>query len=174
MTVNTNNMIKDACLSSCEQYRYELRRTWDEDKPKVLFIMLNPSTADSEVDDPTITRCINYAKDWGFGGILVGNLFAYRSTNPTGLLTVQDPIGDDNIWHIKNMYYQSDVVVCAWGNTNIVNRLEKKIKYDYRPLSVITNRLYCLELSNNGTPKHPLQLKKHLKLIDYDTKTKTK
>lgn len=161
-------MLSDCCISNCEQYRYELKRIWDEDKPKVLFIMLNPSTADAEVDDPTIRRCIGYAKNWGFGGILVGNLFAYRSTNPNGLLKVDNPVGDDNIWHIKNMYYESDVVVCAWGNSNIVRRLDKKIKYDYRPLSVIKNSLHCLELSNDGTPKHPLQLKKDLKLINYE------
>lgn len=161
-------MIKDAYISSCEQYRYELRRIWDEDKPKVLFIMLNPSTADSDTDDPTIRRCIGYAKDWNCGGILVGNLFAYRSTNPNGLLKVDDPIGDDNIWHIKNLVSQSDIVVCAWGNSNIVERLDKKINYDYRPLSVIKSKLHCLELSNNGTPKHPLQLKKDLKLINYE------
>lgn len=165
-------MIKQACLSSCEQYRYELRRIWDEDKPKVLFIMLNPSIADSDVDDPTIRRCIGYAKDWGFGGILVGNLFAYRSTDPNGLLKVQDPIGDDNIWHIKNMYKETETVVCAWGNNNIVERLEKKIEHDYRPLSFIKSDLHCLEISNNGTPKHPLQLKKELKLIYYDTNKK--
>lgn len=163
-------MISDAYLSSCEQYRYELRRIWDEEKPKVLFIMLNPSTADENIDDPTIRRCIGYAKEWNCGGILVGNLFAYRSTNPNGLLKVDDPIGDDNIWHIKNLVSQSDIVVCAWGNSNIVKRLDKKIKYDYRPLTVIKNNLHCLELSNDGTPKHPLQLKKNLKLIDYEFK----
>lgn len=161
-------MINDAYISNCELYRYELRRIWDEDKPKVLFIMLNPSTADSNKDDPTIRRCIDYAKDWGFGGILVGNLFAYRSTNPNGLLKVDDPVGDDNIWHIKNLVSQSDTIVCAWGNSSIVKRLDKKIKYDYRPLTVIKNSLHCLELSNDGTPKHPLQLKKNLKLINYE------
>lgn len=73
-------MIKDAILSEDRKYRYILSRTWDETKPTVLFIGLNPSTADEKTDDPTIRKCINYAKCWGYGKILMANLFAFRST----------------------------------------------------------------------------------------------
>ena len=73
-------MIKDAILSEDRKYRYILSRTWDETKPTVLFIGLNPSTADEKTDDPTIRKCINYAKCWGYGKILMANLFAFRNT----------------------------------------------------------------------------------------------
>jgi hypothetical protein len=78
-------MKKDAKLSDDKLYRYQLSRIWDETKPKVLFIMLNPSTADADVDDPTIRRVINFAKSWNYGGVYVVNLYAFRSTDPKGL-----------------------------------------------------------------------------------------
>ena len=69
---------RNAELSACGKYRYRLSRIWDDKKPLVLFIMLNPSTADAEQDDPTIRRCIAFAKNWGYGGFMAGNLFAFR------------------------------------------------------------------------------------------------
>ncbi len=154
-----------AFISECGKYRYELRCTWDESRPKVLFIMLNPSTADAEIDDPTIMRCIGFAKSWSYGGILVGNLFAYRATEPKTLLTVSDPIGQENLTHLKVMYNESDVAICAWGNGHLLEKLAKKIGADYKPLSGFLGRIYYLELSNDGTPKHPLYLKSDLKPI---------
>lgn len=97
-------MIKSAIISECGKYRYSLSRIWDENKANVLFIMLNPSTADGDVDDPTIRRCIGFAKSWGYGGIYVGNLFAYRATDPKELLKVENPIGFENIHHLMDMY----------------------------------------------------------------------
>ena len=87
---------KSATFSNCRKYRYALSRSWDEKKKIVLFIGLNPSTADEKKDDPTIRRCINYAQSWGFGGLQVANLFAYRATKPTKLRYVENPVGDDN------------------------------------------------------------------------------
>ena len=75
-------MKKDAVLSEDRKYRYLLSRNWDDTKPTVLFIGLNPSTADEKEDDPTINKCISYAKSWGYGKVLMANLFAFRSTNP--------------------------------------------------------------------------------------------
>lgn len=72
-----------ANLSECRRYRFSLWRIWDEALPYALFIGLNPSTADETANDPTITRCINFAKDWGYGGIYMANLFAYRATDPS-------------------------------------------------------------------------------------------
>jgi hypothetical protein len=85
-----------AAISDCKQYRYELRRSWDSSKPAVLFIGLNPSTADGSTDDNTSRVCINYAKRWGYGSLLLGNLFAYRSKDQSALRRVLDPIGPDN------------------------------------------------------------------------------
>lgn len=90
-------MKKGAIISDCQQYRYALWRIWDETKPFVMFIMLNPSKADAETDDNTVRRCIGFAKSWGYGGIYICNLFAYRSTDPKVLLKVDNPFGDQNI-----------------------------------------------------------------------------
>lgn len=90
-------MEKTAIISEDEKYRYQLSRCWDETKPRILFIMLNPSTADANIDDPTIRRVISFAKSWGYGGVYVGNLFAFRSTDPKGLKQIADPVGENNM-----------------------------------------------------------------------------
>lgn len=141
-------------------YRYELVREWDETKPKALFIMLNPSTADADKDDPTIRRCIGFAKNWDLGGIVVINLFAYRSSHPRDLLTASDPIGKYNLIHFQK--YNYNVVVCAWGNGKLVEKLGKIYGGKYKPLTGFNDLCY-LELCNDGTPRHPLHLKGDLK-----------
>ena len=85
-----------ADFSFCGQYRYTLTRVWSLERGLVLFVGLNPSTADAERDDPTVRRCVGYARRWGFGGVLVANLFAYRATDPRDLLAVSYPIGPRN------------------------------------------------------------------------------
>ena len=112
-------------LSECGKYRYSLTRIWDETKPKVMFIMLNPSTADANNDDPTIRRCIGFAKSWGFGGLYVCNLFGFRATNPKELLKVNNPFGDQNIWHTRKLSDEVDTIVCAWGNKPILKSILK-------------------------------------------------
>lgn len=87
-------MKSEAILSVDRKYRYVLTRTWDETLPNIMFVGLNPSTADETTDDPTIRRCINFAKSWGYGGLYMVNLFAYRSTNPNNIRIVDNPIGD--------------------------------------------------------------------------------
>ena len=159
-------MIKKAIISEDGKYRYRLERTWDESGVKVLFIMLNPSTADAINDDATIRRCIDFAKRWGYGGLLVGNLFAYRATKPTELLNAENPIGEDNLKYLNEMYGEVTRAVCAWGNGKIIDRLSKKTG-DYKPLSGWLGHLSYLELSNDGTPKHPLYLKKELQPTRY-------
>ena len=107
------NQNRRAIVSACGKYRYRLSRMWDSKKPCVLFIMLNPSTADHEKDDNTIRRCISFAKSWGYGGLYVGNLFPYRATKPEELLTVKDPFGFGNRYHIMNMSFQCKTAVLA-------------------------------------------------------------
>lgn len=150
-----------AVLSSCRRYRYSLTRIWNNQLPKLMFIMLNPSTADETNNDPTIRRCIRYAKEWGYGGLYVCNLFSYRATKPLDLLNTEEPIGEENYMYIKQIAEQVDKVICAWGNKHIV----KKILTHQNPLELldfISSKLYCIELSKDGTPKHPLYLKAHL------------
>jgi hypothetical protein len=89
----TSDTERAAVLSECGRYRYVLTRTWDHDLAACAFIGLNPSTADAHEDDPTIRRCIRFARDWGHGGLIMLNLFAWRSTDPRGLLDAIFPVG---------------------------------------------------------------------------------
>ena len=144
--------LKRAIISDCNLYRYELHRTWDKNKPKVLFIMLNPSTADAIHDDATTIRCINYAKRWGFGSIMIGNIYPFRAKRPKDLKRwINDDSVDvksysSNVDHVEMMIDTADLIVCAWGSNyqGIPDWLEY---YD----------LHYLELCKDGiTPKHPL------------------
>ena len=162
------HVIASAVLSDCGKYRYSLSRVWDEAKPRVLFIMLNPSTADAENDDPTIRRCIGFAKDWGYGGVYVVNLFSLRATNPKDLLKAPFVVGVENEKWFRRMSALAHLVVCAWGNSSIVDKLQKRLDHNWKPLSWIDKPLHYLELSNDGTPKHPLYLSKNLKPVRYE------
>ncbi len=105
-----------AGFSRCRRYRYWLRRSWDTTLPQCAFIGLNPSTADADTDDPTLRRCVDFAKQWGCGSLLLVNLFALRATDPRALTTVPDPIGPRaNIW-LRRAKHESKLLVAAWGN----------------------------------------------------------
>ena len=163
------NILINAELSICKKYRYSLTRIWDEDKPNVMFVMLNPSTADEKNDDPTIRRCINFAKDFGAGGIYVVNLFPLRATNPNELLINDSIISEENKNYIKKYSELSSIIICAWGNNKIIKRINKKFNTNvYNQLKLINSELYCLELSKDNTPKHPLYLPKNLKPIKFN------
>ena len=154
---------KKAVISDCGKYRYELHRQWDKDKDKVLFIMLNPSTADSHEDDLTTIRCVNFAKKWGYGGIMIGNIYPFRAKRPKDLrkwLRAYDgerpEACEHNISHIGAMASEADLIVCAWGcnHPGIPDWIDE-----------LDSPVYCLELCKDGiTPKHPLgNLSKDLK-----------
>lgn len=151
---------RGAIISDCGNYRYRLWRIWNEEKPKVLFIMLNPSTADEVENDRTIRKCIRFANGWGYGGLYVGNLFAYRSTDPKHLLEVENPFGENNNDHLMEMSAYCKVMVCAWGNQKILDQLSPD--KDFINNLDITKKY--IELSLGGTPKHPLYLKSDSKL----------
>lgn len=145
-------MRNTAALSECRKYRFALWRTWDESKPNVMFIGLNPSTADENKDDPTLTRCINYAKNWGFGGVCIANLFAYRATDPNEMKTEKDPIGSENNKWLMQLYNNAGLVVAAWGNDGVYLGRSKQVK------KLLPN-LHCLKLNKSGEPAHPLYQK---------------
>ncbi|MDG1869471.1 MAG: DUF1643 domain-containing protein [Candidatus Thioglobus sp.] len=151
---------KNAIFSDCRKYRYALSRTWNGKKKTILFIGLNPSTADEKIDDPTIRRCINYAQNWGYGSLLMVNLFAYRATLPSELKNVKNPIGNDNDLHILELSKKADLTVAAWGNEGFLLNRDKVVK------KLIPN-LMCLKINKSGQPSHPLYQKKDLKLIKY-------
>lgn len=140
-------------FSLCKNYRYKLSINWDKDRPKVLFIMLNPSIANGKEDDPTVRRVINYAKSWGYGGVNIGNLYAYISTDPKKLVSVNDKMGQHNLENIKSMAKYSSLVVYAWGQ-----QIEEPSW-----LKEIISKPHYIELSIKGTPKHPLYLNSSLK-----------
>jgi len=131
-------------------YRYELWREWDPSRGRVHFVMLNPSTADAASDDPTIRRCIGFARTWGFGGIVVTNLFALRSTDPSRLSVHPDPVGPENDDYIARAADSARMNVVAWGN---LGSLRARSTRAYRLLGGRTN---CLGVTNSGQPRHPL------------------
>jgi hypothetical protein len=139
-------------FSKCERYRYTLTREWDNG-PKLAFIMLNPSTADAELDDPTIRRCIRFSHDAGYDGIFVGNLFAWRATNPAELKTTLDPVGPANDLALTKLIASSPTVVCAWGNLAPSCDRNRIVLQMIRDLGKIP---HCLRMTGKGHPGHPL------------------
>jgi hypothetical protein len=138
-----------ATISRCGNYRYDLRRLWSRG-PEVVWILLNPSKADAQIDDPTIRKCIGFSKRWGYGGMRVVNLFAFRATCPDDLFAAADPIGPRNNKILRSAS-TSDCIV-AWGNHgNHRNRAAEV-------LATLQGRLDCLGVTNLGQPKHPVRL----------------
>ena len=164
--MNTESLFKntfsDALFSKDRIYRYALWRTWNRKLPKVLFIGLNPSTADEINNDPTIRRCINYAIDWGFGGYIMGNIFAFRSTDPQIIKNVQEPIGDQNDKWLIKLHKEASLTIAAWGNHGQFMDRGKEV-------TKLIKNLKCLRVTKLGYPSHPLYLPKNLKPIEYKT-----
>ncbi len=145
-TVAPKNTAK---LSRCRKYRYALWRTWDTQKPYVLFVGLNPSTADEHNDDPTLIRCMNFAKTWGYGGVCMANLFAFRATAPADMKAAADPIGkQNNVW-LKKLAKEAGVVIAAWGNDG--SYLSRSVE-----VKAMLPELHCLKRNKSGEPAHPL------------------
>ncbi len=155
-------MKTDAILSEDRKYRYVLSRIWDESKPTVMIIGLNPSTADETENDPTIVRCIDFAKSWGYGGVYMLNLFGFRATQPKDMFNTKEPIGNENDKYIYEYSKICDKVICAWGNDGDYKNRSKEI------LSKIEN-LYYLKLNKTGEPAHPLYLKGDLIPIKFES-----
>ena len=152
-----------AVISDCNRYRYKLTRTWDEDKGKVLFIMLNPSTACGVSDDLTTIRCVNFAKKWGYGGLMIGNIYPFRAKRPKDLRKWTNNCGKEeykalfeNMDCVRDMAVDAEIIVCAWG-CNYKGGIPDWVKG--------LGKLHYLELcSDSLTPKHPLgNLSKDLK-----------
>ncbi len=109
-------MQKSAIVSDCGAYRYELRRTWDEQLPILLWVGLNPSTADHIKDDPTNRRIAGFTRHWGYGGYILANLFAYRAVSPKSLKQATDPVGPENDDYLQRLSKDAEQTICAWGN----------------------------------------------------------
>lgn len=156
-------MEKHAVISDCGTFRYLLTRRWG-DGPALAFLMLNPSTADASVDDPTIRKCLGFARCYGFNALEVVNLFAFRATNPRHMLAAPDPVGPDNDRYILKAAKMSRQIVCAWGpNASKTARTPQVVK----ALVKRGVRLKCLHVTKDGSPGHPLMLSYDRPLMDY-------
>ena len=144
-----------ATFSECGLYRYTLMRIWDSGRPCVVFLMLNPSTADAITNDPTVERCQRRAVRMGFGGLVVINLFAYRSTDPEALYGLDDPVGSDNDQAILQSASSAGMVICAWGTHGALHGRGAAVRALLRDAGVT---LHYLHLNADGSPAHPLYL----------------
>jgi hypothetical protein len=168
MPVLRQKVASGAVFSKDYRYRYLLTRGCGvehlSDKESfVLFIMLNPSTATAGADDPTIRRCIGFALRYGFRRMAVVNLFALRTTYPIELQRADDPVGRDNDRWMKRVAAKADTIICAWGNHGGLrdrSTIVTKQLHQHRPL-------YCLGVTKQGHPMHPLRLAHDLKLKEY-------
>lgn len=144
-----------ATFSADRVHRFTLTRIWDPSAPIVNFLMLNPSTADAFSLDPTNRRCVGFARDWGFGGLVTTNLFALRSTDPAGLRTAADPIGEGNDEAILDAAGAADLVVAAWGvHGSLHGRGDQVVELlDRQGIALST-----LRRTRDGHPSHPLYL----------------
>lgn len=140
------------------RYRYALWRTWDRSGPTVAFVMLNPSTAGAASDDPTIRRCLGFARAWGFGALVAVNLFALRSPEPARLRRARDPVGPDNDRHIRSAARTASLVIAAWGIHGALAGRDLAVRSLLAP-----HRISCLGLTRSGQPRHPLYLPSDLR-----------
>lgn len=145
-------MYRSAEISECGTFRYALHREWGQG-PKVLFVGCNPSTADARADDPTLRRCIRFARDWGFHGLALVNLFAYRATNPRALLDASDPIGPRNDEWISMLAdrHAGHLTVACWGAAPFSDRADHVLRMLTAPC--------CLGLTQDRRPRHPLYVR---------------
>jgi hypothetical protein len=156
---------KAAIISKCGVYRYALERRWDRDRPYLMYVMLNPSTADHQKDDNTIRRCTGFAKAFGYGGILVANLYAYRTPHPAALKDAYrrgtDIIGPWNNKYLLKLAKQADNVVCAWGQLGPISGRAKEV------FEMFPRPVYALAFTKKGYPRHPLMLPNSSKMEFY-------
>ncbi len=147
-------------FSECGKYRFVLWRIWDERLPKIMFIGLNPSTADKTENDPTIRRVMKFAADWGYGGVYMLNLFTFVTPYPKELLTCEDPVNGNDAWLLE--YSQkAGHVVFAWGSFKECKQRAEHVMNMF-PKAVVLN------VCKDGSPGHPLYVKGDVTPINFD------
>lgn len=146
---------QSATFSPCRRYRYTLWRWWG-DGPYCMFVGLNPSTADETLDDPTVRRCIGYARDWGYSGLCMTNLFSFRATLPRDMKACAEPIGNMNNAYLRECALRAGIVIAAWGKDGGFRGRDREV-VDFLP------PLHYLRLNKDGSPAHPLYLPKSLR-----------
>jgi len=158
MTILTSD--SGATFSSCRRWRYLLWRRWDASGPAANFLMLNPSTADETVLDPSCSRARDYAERWGYGALIVTNLFAWRATDPKDMKRAGEPVGRSNNQAILRSAREAGVVVCAWGNHGSHLDRAATVVAQLRGAGV---PLHALKVTARGQPAHPLYLQARLR-----------
>lgn len=159
-----------AVFSDDDKYRYRLTRLLNEHGRAgwICWILLNPSTANENVLDPTLRRCRNFSLDWGHNGMIIVNLFGLRATNPKELAAVVDPVGADNDEHIARAVDEADRIMCAWGAHPMTLRFNRRDEVR-RILERASRVAFALKLTRAGAPSHPLYLPKSLLPFEYRT-----
>ena len=153
-------MYRSATLSDNHRYRYELFRVWDTTLPTVIWLMLNPSTADTQTDDPTTRRVVSFSQSWGFGGLVVVNLFAMRAIRPSLLRNAVDPVGPDNDATLRRWVRRGGHLVAGWG---VVPRC---LRGRVTPAAKrMTDDLLCLGRTKEGRPRHPLYVRRDVRPV---------
>jgi hypothetical protein len=156
-----------ATLDPSKKYRWDLGRVWKPerlDKKSILFICLNPSTADGNDDDATIRRLVGFSDLWGYGALVVCNLFAWRSTDPRGLYSSPGPVGRENYDYIVKHAAQAGLIVCAWGAHPWTGVHGRHVLWMLQGRGYKT---FCFGRTKEGFPKHPVRLPYNTKLIEY-------
>jgi len=161
-------IIRNAIISPCKRYRYQLERSWSAQTSRnstVTFIGLNPSTADITKDDPTIRKCMAFAKAWQFKKLFMVNLFSWRATNPNELMEAKNPIGSLNDKYLDEAVSRSTLVVACWGEYGTFMGRSDDVRGRY------PRRLSCLSTNQSGEPTHPLYLPATLEPVKWRKKS---
>ncbi len=171
LTIVTNSLRGSATFDQSQRYRYRLSRFWSDAGDScnhVTFIMLNPSQANAEEDDPTIRACSQFTQAWGYACFKVVNLFAYRTPHPSMLKQVADPIGPENDRYLIQAATSADQVILAWGNQGrLLNRARDVLSL----LDSHRQKFYCLGHNHSGHPRHPLYIKRTVVPKPWDSST---
>lgn len=147
-----------AFFSPDREYRYWLTRDWSPDERRVMWIGLNPSTADEAKLDPTLRRILGFSKDWGYSGFVMTNLFAFRATDPKNMKALKgDPVGPDNDGHLLDIARESSLIICCWGVHGAHMARDRSVldllcRWGHGP------KLHALRVLSGGAPGHPLYL----------------
>ena len=155
-------MKMNAIFDETGVYRYNLIREWDSSLPRVLYIMLNPSTANHEKEDQTSRQCLYFSKKFGFGSLEVVNLFSIISTDPTKIKHILDPIGKENDTYILEAAKRANKIIVAWGGEHFINKRNQEIA------SMLISRgykLYCLDVTKSGHPRHPSRMNHNIEVL---------
>jgi hypothetical protein len=160
---NSQPKQRGATFDTTRQYRYSLWRTWEDRGNRVAFVLLNPSQANEVENDPTIRRCIGFAKDWGYGSVEIVNLFAHCATKVQTLKKARDLIGSENDSYIRQAAERASLIICAWGNWGYLKGRNLEVQSLLQEFDS-----GCLGLTRRGHPRHPLYLPKQTAIVRYE------